>query len=125
MATKKRSTRRARLLARARAGDAEAQAELGWDFFWRRPIRKRLAVSWWREAAHAGVVEAQVNLASCYYEGAGVRRVSTGGSLARAAYGALMAGTRELLADGTSRYAAGGISNDVLAAAFGQCEGGA
>ena len=49
---------------------------------------------------------------------AGVRRVSTGGSLARAAYGALMAGARELLADGTSRYAAGGVSNDVLAEAF-------
>jgi 2-methylisocitrate lyase-like PEP mutase family enzyme len=51
-------------------------------------------------------------------EAAGVRRVSTGGSLARAAYGALMAGSGELLADGTSRYAASGISNDVLAAAF-------
>ena len=32
----------------------------------------------------------------------GVRRVSTGGSLAGAAYGALLAGARELLADGTS-----------------------
>ena len=51
-------------------------------------------------------------------EAAGVRRVSTGGSLARAAYGALMAGARELLADGTSRYAVSGVSNDVLAAAF-------
>jgi 2-methylisocitrate lyase-like PEP mutase family enzyme len=55
---------------------------------------------------------------------AGVRRVSTGGSLARAAYGALMAGARELLADGTSGYAAGGVSNDVLAAAFGPADGG-
>ena len=51
-------------------------------------------------------------------EAAGVRRVSTGGSLARAAYGALMAGARELLADGTSRYSVSGVSNDVLAAAF-------
>jgi 2-methylisocitrate lyase-like PEP mutase family enzyme len=49
---------------------------------------------------------------------AGVRRVSTGGLLARAAYGALMAGARELLGEGTSRYAAGGIGNDVLEAAF-------
>jgi 2-methylisocitrate lyase-like PEP mutase family enzyme len=55
---------------------------------------------------------------------AGVRRVSTGGSLARAAYGALVAGAHELLADGTSRYAASGVSNDVLAAAFGQANGG-
>ena len=52
-------------------------------------------------------------------EAAGVRRVSTGGSgSARAAYGALMAGARELLADGTSRYSVSGVSNDVLAAAF-------
>jgi len=49
---------------------------------------------------------------------AGVRRVSTGGSLARAAYGALLAGARELREDGTSRYLAGAISNDALKAAF-------
>jgi 2-methylisocitrate lyase-like PEP mutase family enzyme len=49
---------------------------------------------------------------------AGVRRVSTGGALARAAYGALVAGAHELLTDGTSRYAAAGVPNDVLAAAF-------
>ena len=54
-----------------------------------------------------------------------MRRVSTGGSLAGAAYGALTAGARELLADGTSGYAAGGVSNDVLAAAFGPAGGGA
>ena len=35
---------------------------------------------------------------------AGVRRVSTGGSLARAAYGALLAAVRELQATGTSTY---------------------
>ena len=50
---------------------------------------------------------------------AGVRRVSTGSSLTRAAYGALMAGARELLDDGTSRYAGGGISPEALKAAFG------
>jgi 2-methylisocitrate lyase-like PEP mutase family enzyme len=55
---------------------------------------------------------------------AGVRRVSTGGALARAAYGALVAGARELLADGTSRYAAAGVPNDVLAAAFAQADQG-
>jgi 2-methylisocitrate lyase-like PEP mutase family enzyme len=35
----------------------------------------------------------------------GVRRVSTGSLLASAAYGALLAGARELLSDGTSEYA--------------------
>lgn len=49
----------------------------------------------------------------------GVRRVSTGGMLARAAYGALVSGARELLSEGTSGYARGAITNDVLAAALG------
>ncbi|MGD9704522.1 MAG: isocitrate lyase/phosphoenolpyruvate mutase family protein [Acidimicrobiia bacterium] len=49
---------------------------------------------------------------------AGVRRVSTGGALARAAYGALMVGARELLESGTSAYAATGIARRDLAAAF-------
>jgi len=49
---------------------------------------------------------------------AGVRRVSTGGALARAAYGALAAGARELLDQGTSTYSAAGLSNDALRAAF-------
>ena len=44
----------------------------------------------------------------------GVRRVSTGGLLAGAAYGALVAGARELLDDGTSRYGDGRISRDAL-----------
>jgi 2-methylisocitrate lyase-like PEP mutase family enzyme len=48
----------------------------------------------------------------------GVRRVSTGGSLARAALGALLTGARELLADGTSTYAATGASGRDLKAAF-------
>jgi hypothetical protein len=39
--------------------------------------------------------------------------------LARVAYGALVAGARELLSDGTSSYARGAITNDVLAAALG------
>jgi 2-methylisocitrate lyase-like PEP mutase family enzyme len=49
----------------------------------------------------------------------GVRRVSTGGSLARSAYGALLAGAQELQADGTSTYAAGGLSGEAVQAAFG------
>src|SRR6478736_6836226 len=40
----------------------------------------------------------------------GVRRVSTGSLLARSAYGALLAGARELVSTGTSGYAELGIS---------------
>lgn len=50
---------------------------------------------------------------------AGVRRVSTGGFLAKAAYGALLSAVRELKENGTSNYATGAASNDDLAAAFG------
>jgi len=49
----------------------------------------------------------------------GVRRVSTGGSLAWAAYGALVAAARELLATGTSTYLDHGLSPDVRDASFG------
>jgi 2-methylisocitrate lyase-like PEP mutase family enzyme len=49
---------------------------------------------------------------------AGVRRISIGGSLAAAAYGALVAGARELLDDGTSQYAKHGVSRDLLQRAF-------
>ena len=49
----------------------------------------------------------------------GVRRVSTGSALASAAYGTLVAGARELLADGTSRYAGAGVSRDDLNRALG------
>src|SRR5215203_4111997 len=49
---------------------------------------------------------------------AGVRRVSTGGALARAAYSALLAGARELLDDGTSRYAAAAVSTAAIAHAL-------
>lgn len=48
----------------------------------------------------------------------GVRRVSTGSSLARAAYGTLMVGAQELQADGTSRYAAHWASAEALRKAF-------
>ncbi len=40
----------------------------------------------------------------------GVRRISTGGFLARAAYGALVAAAQELLATGTSEYAQTGLT---------------
>ena len=48
----------------------------------------------------------------------GVRRVSTGGSLARFAYGALIQGANELLSEGTSRYAHSGVTQETLKAAF-------
>jgi 2-methylisocitrate lyase-like PEP mutase family enzyme len=49
----------------------------------------------------------------------GVRRVSTGGALAAAAYGALLEGVRELRDDGSSRYAERRAPMDVLRSAFG------
>jgi 2-methylisocitrate lyase-like PEP mutase family enzyme len=49
----------------------------------------------------------------------GVRRVSTGSLPAGAAYGALAAAARELLGEGTSRYAAGRLSDADKQAAFG------
>jgi 2-methylisocitrate lyase-like PEP mutase family enzyme len=49
----------------------------------------------------------------------GVRRVSTGGLLAAAAYGALASAARELSAEGTSTYAAGRLSDEDKQAAFG------
>jgi 2-methylisocitrate lyase-like PEP mutase family enzyme len=48
----------------------------------------------------------------------GVRRVSTGGALARAAYGALVNAARELLETGTSTYAASALTDSDLEAAF-------
>lgn len=49
----------------------------------------------------------------------GVRRVSTGSSLASAAYAALLDGARELLGPGTSWYADPGVSREALRDAFG------
>jgi 2-methylisocitrate lyase-like PEP mutase family enzyme len=49
----------------------------------------------------------------------GVRRVSTGGSLAWAAYGALVTAARELLDTGTSTYLGRALPRDLRDAAFG------
>jgi 2-methylisocitrate lyase-like PEP mutase family enzyme len=51
-------------------------------------------------------------------ESVGVRRVSTGGALARYAYGALLAAAQELQEQGTSRYAEQGAPRDALQSAF-------
>lgn len=48
----------------------------------------------------------------------GVRRVSTGGALARAAYGTLLEAAQELREHGTSRYAEHGAPRDALQSAF-------
>jgi 2-methylisocitrate lyase-like PEP mutase family enzyme len=48
----------------------------------------------------------------------GVRRVSTGGPLARAAYGALRRAAEELLGPGTSTYQDDALTSDDLARAF-------
>jgi 2-methylisocitrate lyase-like PEP mutase family enzyme len=48
----------------------------------------------------------------------GVRRVSTGGGLAAAAYGALVAGARELLDEGVTSYAGGAALDQVFRTAF-------
>jgi 2-methylisocitrate lyase-like PEP mutase family enzyme len=48
----------------------------------------------------------------------GVRRVSTGGSLARAAYGALLSAARELRDGGTSTYLDGVVTWRELQEAF-------
>lgn len=49
----------------------------------------------------------------------GVRRVSTGGALAWAAYGALVGAGQELLESGTSRYTEVAIADGLLEQAFG------
>lgn len=49
---------------------------------------------------------------------AGVRRVSTGGALARAAYGALVAAAQELQTAGTSTYLDAAIPGSELNAAL-------
>jgi 2-methylisocitrate lyase-like PEP mutase family enzyme len=54
---------------------------------------------------------------------AGVRRVSTGSGLARAAYGALVAGAEELRDAGTSNYAARGLSSERSDAMLGSGKG--
>jgi 2-methylisocitrate lyase-like PEP mutase family enzyme len=48
----------------------------------------------------------------------GVRRVSTGGALARAAYGVLLEAAQELQEHGTSDYSERGAPRDALQSAF-------
>jgi 2-methylisocitrate lyase-like PEP mutase family enzyme len=52
-------------------------------------------------------------------ESVGVRRVSTGGGLAAAAYAALIAGAQELLDEGSTSYAGGAALDETFRTAFG------
>lgn len=52
----------------------------------------------------------------------GVRRVSIGGSLARATYGLIRRAGEEMLRDGTFSYASGQIPDDELSALFLRCD---
>jgi 2-methylisocitrate lyase-like PEP mutase family enzyme len=79
-----------------------------------------------RIVAVAGAVGVPVNVLAlpggptvAELESVGVRRVSTGGALAAAAYGALWAGASELGSAGTSDYASGAVPRDALDEAFG------
>lgn len=51
--------------------------------------------------------------------GVGVRRISTGSLLTSAAYGALVAGARELRDEGSSNYGSAGVPGELIAKAFG------
>jgi TPR repeat protein len=67
-------TKTEKLLAGAKAGDPEAQNELG-NLYWdSRPPDKRKAVRWFRLAADQGHASAQFNLGSALMMGEGVRR---------------------------------------------------
>jgi 2-methylisocitrate lyase-like PEP mutase family enzyme len=72
-------------------------------------------------------VEAPVNVLACprgpsipELQSVGVRRVSTGGALAKSAYGTLVSAARELLEAGSSSYADSALSDAHLEAAFPQ-----
>jgi 2-methylisocitrate lyase-like PEP mutase family enzyme len=76
-------------------------------------------------AAVVAAVDAPVNVLALpaapavpELERLGVRRASTGSLLARTAYGAMLAGARELLGPGTSDYAQVGVTPEERVAAF-------
>ena len=63
---------------RARSGNADAQYELGVEYFFgrRRPGNQVLAVYWFRRAADAGHAVSQYNLARCFERGWGCQKSS-------------------------------------------------
>lgn len=62
--------------AKAEAGNAEAQYDLGHLYYdgWAGSVDHDLAVKWWREAAKQGHAMARNNLGNCYRMGHGVPR---------------------------------------------------
>ena len=62
------------LLERAQAGDAEAQFELGWMYYYGDGVKQDSAeaVKWFSLAAGQGLAQAQHNLGWMYDEGEGV-----------------------------------------------------
>ena len=63
----------AKIRKRAEQGDAEAQYNLGWEYFDTDVAETcREGVRWWRKAAKQGNVKAQELLGDCYLKGKGV-----------------------------------------------------
>ena len=67
--------------AKAEAGDAESQVELGLRYDKGEGVAKdhAEAVKWYRKAAEQNYAEAQYNLGVCYYKGEGVAKDQAGG----------------------------------------------
>lgn len=63
------------LIAKAQAGDAKAQNELGVRYLLGDGIEKdpKQAVEWYRKAARSGYPEAMFNLGAAYFNGTGVK----------------------------------------------------
>lgn len=63
-----------RVIEQAKAGDAEAQYKLGYDYYLGRgvPVDYVQAAIWWRKAAEQGYPQAQNNLGVLYNSGKGV-----------------------------------------------------
>lgn len=63
-----------RVIEQAKAGDAESQYKLGYDYFLGRgvPVDYVQAAIWWRKAAEQGYPQAQNNLGVLYNSGKGV-----------------------------------------------------
>ena len=62
--------------AKAEAGDAESEVELGLRYLDGKDVPKNQveAVKWYRKAAEQNYARAQTNLGACYEEGAGVAK---------------------------------------------------
>src|SRR6266581_4096439 len=66
----------AEVKAKAQAGDADSQAELGLRYLDGKGVAKNQveAVKWFRKAAEQNLAKAQYNLGLCFYAGEGVAK---------------------------------------------------